>query len=242
MRPLTDHVPKCLLHMGDRLVIDYLLDAILERTEGQVMAVTGFAADQVRAHLAGRYGSRVSTTHNDRFEADVNILSVETGVAALRNPQQGYVVVETDLLLDVAAWDRVFEAATGPDSFWVCKDYYRRELTGGMIHADEKGQIDAVEYQPKYDAHYDGWPKMVGILGVAPAQVSADRRHRQAAIADTVGQYYLMPWRTHLSDLPCKVLQIDDCFAQSFNTADDFADTCAHYLALPAAARPMERP
>ena len=240
MRPLTDHVPKCLLRMGDRLVIDHLLDAILARTEGEVVAVTGFAADRVRDHLADHHGSRVTTAHNDRFEADVNILSVETGVSALRHPQQGYVVVETDLLLDTVAWDHVFAAAAGPDSFWACKGYYSKELTGGIVHADEEGQIDAVEYRPEYDANYDGWPKMVGVLGVAPAQVSADRQFRQAAIADTVTQYYLMPWRRHLPDLPCKVLQMDDCFAQSFNTTDDFTDTCKHFLALSAAARPME--
>src|SRR5690606_36644329 len=103
------------------------------------------------------------------------------------------------------------------------------------------GQVDAVEYQPHYDPAYEGWPKMVGILSVAPAQVSADREHRQAAITDTVAQYYLMPWRHHLSDLPCKALQIDDCIAQSFNTADDFADTCKQYLALPSTARQTER-
>jgi choline kinase len=242
MQPLTEHVPKCLLQVGDKLVIDHLLDAILERTEGEVVAVTGFAAERVRDHLSERYGSRVTTAHNPRFEADVNILSVETGVEALRRPQRGYTVVETDLLLETSAWDRVFETASSPESFWVCKGRYGRQLTGGIVHADAKGQVTSVEYQPKYDADYEGWPKMVGILSVAPGEVSADRKYRQAAIADTVAQYYLIPWRNHLPDLPCRALQIDDCFAQSFNTADDFADTCKQYLALPSTAYPTERP
>ena len=73
MRPLTDVVPKCMLPAGDRLVIDHLLDAILARTAGEVVVVTGFAAGRVNGHLEAHYGARVSTAHNDRFDEDVNI-------------------------------------------------------------------------------------------------------------------------------------------------------------------------
>lgn len=235
MRPLTEHVPKCLLQVGRKPILDYLLDAILARTEAEVVAVTGFAADRVSEHLATTYGERVHTTHNRRFDEDVNILSVETGVAALRYPEHGYLVVETDLLIADAAWDRIFAAMAGPNSFWPCKDYYNPQLTGGIVHGDERGWIDRVEYRPRYDESFHGWSKMLGMLGVGPAQVSADRRHRQEAIADTIAQYYLAPWREHLSDLPCRVLQLDECFAQSFNTTEDFANANERYLELLAA-------
>jgi hypothetical protein len=223
------------------LVIDYLLDAILERTDGEVIAVTGFAEERVREHLTNRHGDRVATAHNSRFEEDVNILSVEIGVSALQHPERGYLIVETDLLLEEAAWDRVFGAYAKPESFWLCKGYYDETLTGGIVHTNAQGWIDAVEYQPRYDPYFRGWSKMLGMLGVAPAQVAADRRHRRAAIANTVAQYYLIPWRQHLADLPCRAVQIDDCFAQSFNTVEDFTDTGKCYLDLLAAAQPLER-
>ncbi len=241
MQPLTKHVPKCLLSIDGRPILDYLIDAVLARSEGEVVAVTGFAADRLRQHLAHRYGTRVAPAHNARFEEDINILSVETGVAALHNPERGYLVVETDLLLEDFAWDQVFAANAGSESFWVCKDYYSDTLTGGIVHADAQGWIDAVEYRPNYDARYQGWPKMVGLLSVAPDQVLADRRYRQIAITKTVCQYYLMPWRQHLSDLPCKVLQIDNCFAQSFNTVEDFTRAANRYIEILATKNLSQR-
>lgn len=238
MHPLTALAPKCLLPVDGRRVVDHLLDAILARGEREVVAVTGFAAERVRRHLSARYGQRVTIAHNARYEEDVNILSVETGVAALRHPERGYLVVETDLLMDEPAWDAVFDALAGPDSFWVCRGYYGPELTGGIVHADAQGQVDRVEYRPVYDARFEGWPKMVGLLGVAPAQVGADRHCRQTAIAASVAQYYLMPWRENLAVLPCRQVQVDGCFVQSFNTAEDYADTVRRYLALPVATPP----
>ncbi len=237
MQPLTLDAPKCMLEVGGKAVIDHLLDAILARTDGEVVAVTGFAAERVSAHLAARHGGRIATAHNARYEQDVNILSVDIGVEALRHPERGYLVVETDLLLDAAAWDRIFAASAGPDSFWLCRDYYGEHLTGGIVHADADGRIDAIEYRPRYDAVYAGWPKMVGMLGVGPGQVAEDRRSRRAAIAESIAQYYLAPWRAQLASLPCRTLQIDDCFARSFNTADDFERIARQYLALADAAR-----
>ena len=238
MHPLTRDMPKCLLPVDDRLVVDHLLDAILARTQGEVVVVTGFAADRVRDHLRQRHPGRIEIAHNDRFDGDVNILSVETGVAALRHPQRGYLVVETDLLLEPRAWDRVFAAMSGGESFWACHGRYHRALTGGIVHADPSGRIDAVEYQPIYDVRFESWHKMVGLLGVGPGQVAADRALRQAAIAESIAQYYLIPWTRHLRELPCSVVQLDGCFARSFNTVEDFMDASDRFRSVLASDHP----
>lgn len=234
MQPLSTNAPKCMLSVGDKRVIDHLLDAALPRVHGEIVAVTGFGADAVHHHLVSRYGNRVTIAENPRYREDVNILSVQTGVDALQHPERGYVVLETDLLLDQQAWERIFEAMASADSFWLCKGRYHPALTGGIVHADTQGWIDTIEYQPQYNVDYHGWPKMVGVLGVAPAQVEEDRRCRQAAIADTIAQYYLMPWKHNLSTLPCRVVDVGDAFARSFNTADEFDHASQHYLKLTA--------
>lgn len=232
MGALTYHRPKSLLEVGDKTVLDYLLEAIIERTSGEIVVVTGFQAALVEQHLAKRYGDRVKTAHNPRYSEDVNILSVETGVAALARPELGYLIVETDLLLDETAWDKVFHTVKNQYSFWVCKDQYRADLTGGIVKVDISGRIQAVEYQPKYDESYDGWPKMVGLLWVGPSEVSADRRLRQDAILHSIKQYYLITWCQHLSQLPCRVLDLADSFAASFNNEIDYFAAVEHFLKL----------
>lgn len=188
MLPLTEGIPKSLLPVGDRLVLDWLIEAVIARTSGEIVVVTGYGGEKVVTHLRERFGSRISTVENERYAEDVNILSVETGVSALRHPERGYLIVETDLLLDDSAWDQVFEAARRfPElSCWVCDGFYGPCLTGGIVHADRQGRIDAVEYQPLYSPDFDGWPKMVGLLLVGVQQVAADRRLRQAAIAQSI--------------------------------------------------------
>jgi MurNAc alpha-1-phosphate uridylyltransferase len=54
MRPLTDHVPKALVEVGGKALIDHVLDRLAEAgVETAVVNVHHFA-DQMEAHLAGR--------------------------------------------------------------------------------------------------------------------------------------------------------------------------------------------
>lgn len=243
MLPLTEGIPKSLLPVGDRLVLDWLIEAVIERTTGEVVVVTGYAAEKVVAHLSSRFGSRVATVHNERYVDDVNILSVELGVAALKYPERGYLIVETDLLLDRCAWDQVFSVVNDAAqlSCWVCDGFYNPQLTGGIVHADPLGRIDAVAYQPVYDRAFDGWPKMVGLLLVGPKQVEEDRRLRHAAIEQSIAQYYLMPWREGIACLPSRVLQLQGGFARSFNTEHDFYRARADFLAQSHGSTPNNK-
>ncbi len=237
MGPLTSQRPKSLLEVGNKTVLDWMLDAIIARTDGEIVVVTGFQAEAVEQHLAKRYGERVKTVRNPRYEDDVNILSVEIGVAALSQPELGYLIAETDLLLDVTAWDKLFLAAKTSDSYWVCKGQYHKGLTGGIVKADLNGNILAVEYQPDYKEYYNGWAKMVGLLLVGPREVHADRLFRQHAISQTTRQYYLVPWHQHLQQLPCRVLDLVDGFAASFNTEADFYAAMQTFLTFYASDR-----
>lgn len=243
MRPLTEHCPKALLPVGDRTVLDWMIDAVKARSSGEIVVVTGHAAGDVNTHIAIHHGSRVRTAHNPRWAEDVNIGSVATGVAALVQPQRGYLIVETDLLLDDAAWDALFAALhASDDSFWITRGVYGPQLTGGVVHADANGRIDVVDYRPVHDPQCDGWPKMLGLLAVGPREVAADRALRDAAMADTLKQYYLMPWQHAMArdpaQLPARVLALEAGFAATFNTPDDFHAACRAFDDARAAALP----
>lgn len=238
MLPLTAQVPKALLKVGDRTVLDEMIDAVLARSDAEIVVVTGFAREAVEAHLARRYGGGVRCAHNARFAEDVNILSVETGVAALPDTSHGYLVCETDLLLDDTAWDALFAGLSATRSQWICRGRYGATLTGGAVHAGAGDRIDAIAYKPVHDSACDGWDKMLGMLWVAPDAVAADRRLRQAAIKVSLAQYYLVPWQQHLSELPCAPLRVDAGFAATFNTPAEFARASGDFAVArqPAAA------
>lgn len=240
MRPLTDEVPKALLPVGDRTAIDWMVDAMVERSAAEIVVVAGHAAPRVREHLRERYGSRVATVVNERWATDTNIGSVDVGVEALQRPERGYLIAETDLLLDDAAWDQLFDRLADDDaSMWVTRGQYGPTLTGGTVHARPGGRIDAVDYRPRHDSACDGWPKMLGMLAVGPGQVAADRllRRKAMAMAGGLQQYYLEPWRRHLPLLPCRVLALGAGWAATYNTAAEFEAarrTFLERMAVPA--------
>lgn len=64
LRPLTDRVPKCLLLMGGRTLLDRWLDALLLAGADEVLVNLHHLADAVAAHLAARTGPpAVRTVH-----------------------------------------------------------------------------------------------------------------------------------------------------------------------------------
>ncbi len=230
MRPLTDETPKSMLAVGGVPLLERILEQTLRLTGGEVVVVTGYRADLVERMVERRFAERVRCVRNDRYEEDMNIYSVEVGVNALARPELGYTLIETDLLIEQRGWELLFEGHRGPHSFWLTRGRYGPELIGGIVHADASGRIDAVDYQPKYDPAFDGWHKMVGVVSVSPECVESDRALRRKAIASTVRQYYLMPWKTDIAALPCRVLDLGELFAHSFNTPEVFADTSKAFL------------
>lgn len=230
MGSITAGVPKSLLPMGKQTVLDWTLDSIAKKTDGEIVIVTGHKSTAVEKHIAECYPQRVKCAYNSRYADDVNILSLDIGVNTLSAPESGYLIVETDVLLDECAWNKVFDEIEKKDSFWVCKGKYHAGLTGGIVHVDENGRVSAVDYQPEYDSRYDGWAKMVGLLYVGPRQVDNDRLLRAEAITKSIKQYYLMPWHSGIEKLPCHYLDLGDCFAGTFNTETDFHSVMKTFL------------
>lgn len=231
MDPLTREIPKCLLSVGKQTVLDWILDAIIARTSAEIVVVTGFAAPRVEAHVARRYPGRVICTRNDRYDEDANILSVDVGVSALKYPERGYLIVETDLLVDEPGWDLIFEKCRdSPGSYWICKGRYGSELTGGIVGTNADGRITQVRYEPEYEPEFDGFHKMLGMVSVGPGEVVADRHLRQARITQSVAQYYLSTWRDDIEALPSTVLDLSACFARSFNTIADFQEASSQFV------------
>jgi mannose-1-phosphate guanylyltransferase len=64
LRPLTDSVPKCLVPIHGRPLLDYWLDLLLGGGIERVLINTHHLAEQVRAHVAAsRWRSRVDLVH-----------------------------------------------------------------------------------------------------------------------------------------------------------------------------------
>lgn len=229
---LTGDTPKPLLPLAGVPAIKWIIESVLAAQPREVTLVVGYKATEMEAFVAANFGGRVRAVLNERYADDMNILSVDLGVDALTSPAAGYMIVETDMVMLPAAWRAVLAAGASPDSFWVTRGRYSRNLVGGALKAAADRSVEEIIYTPRYDPTFEGWHKLLGVLCVGPAEVTADRAIRKSYIARSIAQYYMMPWVDRLADLPCRMLDLGDTFAASFNDVVAYEETNRRYSQL----------
>jgi len=97
LRPLTDTIPKCLVRVHDRPLLDYWLDLVFEGGVERALLNTHWLAEQVRAHVAqSRWRDRIDLVHEDEL--------LGTGGTVLANRawfgDQPFLVAHADNLTD----------------------------------------------------------------------------------------------------------------------------------------------
>jgi mannose-1-phosphate guanylyltransferase len=66
LRPVTNTVPKCLVPICGRPLLDYWFDLLLPDAAGRILVNTSYLSDQVRAHMAASpWRDRVDLVHED---------------------------------------------------------------------------------------------------------------------------------------------------------------------------------
>lgn len=66
LRPLTNTVPKCLVPIGDKPLIDYWFDMLFQCPFERALVNTHYLADVVRAHVSqSRWRDRIDLVHED---------------------------------------------------------------------------------------------------------------------------------------------------------------------------------
>ncbi|MDQ1197853.1 CTP:phosphocholine cytidylyltransferase-like protein [Rhizobium sp. SORGH_AS 787] len=218
---LTIDTHKSLLPVAGKPALQHILDIAVASKPRDIVIVTGYKNDDIEAFIRSAYGDAIRTVLNERYASDTNILSTDIGVDALHRPHDGYQIVETDIVMQAAGWQRIFRGERNV-SEWSTRGIYSYNLTGGALKADENGQVEGIVYAPQYDARYEGWSKLLGTLYVGKGEVEADRRIRKQAIGKTIAQYYMTPWAENLEELPCSKLDLSTFFAASYNDVNAY--------------------
>ena len=215
---LTDTTHKSLLSVAGRPALSRIISELAQGNFTEAVIVTGYRSEDISEFVTENHAGFVSgIAFNSRWEEDTNILSTEIGVTALSKPENGYLIVETDVALDARSWERIRSTVGGRHSIWYTRGRYSPDLTGGCLCADDASFVKELAYAPSYDQQYDGWHKLIGMLYVASSQVDADRSLRQRAIVETTRQYYLQPYIDHSNELPCTCVDLGAGYASSFN-------------------------
>ncbi|WP_312946569.1 NTP transferase domain-containing protein [Agrobacterium sp.] len=230
---LTGDTHKSLLPVAGKPALQHILDVAVAAKPRDITIVTGYRNTDIEDFVRATYGDAVRPVFNERYAEDTNILSTDIGVDALRQPQHGYQIVETDIVMQEPGWQRIFRGARTA-SEWSTRGIYSEQLTGGTLKTGAGGNVTDIVYAPKYDAKYEGWSKLLGTLYVGRNEVQADRYIRKQAMQRTIAQYYMTPWVENLELLPCRELNLSAFFAASYNDVTAYRNASHQFEAMTA--------
>ena len=106
LRPLTDTMPKCLLKVGGRTLLERTVDAMRQAGISEFVVVTGYRADMIRDFLSA-YDESLSFTflHNADYEHNNNIYSLWMAGEVVRG--KDFLLMDSDIFCDPAAVVRI---------------------------------------------------------------------------------------------------------------------------------------
>lgn len=76
LRPLTDCVPKPLIKVGDKTLLDYQLESLVKHGIDRVIITTGPFKEKLKEHVQRNYDIKVQFIHNPRYETTNYIYSL----------------------------------------------------------------------------------------------------------------------------------------------------------------------
>lgn len=108
LRPLTDTMPKCLLKVGERTLLERTVDAMRQAGISEFVVVTGYRGDMIRDFLeayAKQKGCSFTFLHNADYEHNNNIYSLWMAGKIVR--AKDFLLMDSDILCDPAAVGRI---------------------------------------------------------------------------------------------------------------------------------------
>ena len=106
LRPLTDTMPKCLLKVGGRTLLERTVEAMRLAGISEFVVVTGYRGDMIRDFLTA-YDKSLSFIflHNADYEHNNNIYSLWMAGEVVRG--KDFLLMDSDIFCDAAAVVRI---------------------------------------------------------------------------------------------------------------------------------------
>lgn len=99
LRPLTDNVPKCLLRLGERCLLERAFDALIANGLKEFVVVTGYRSQQIVDFLSLRYPQlSITYIYNEHYDKTNNIYSLWLTRSCVDNSE--VLLLDSDIVFD----------------------------------------------------------------------------------------------------------------------------------------------
>ncbi|NMB80142.1 MAG: aminotransferase class I/II-fold pyridoxal phosphate-dependent enzyme [Methanomicrobiales archaeon] len=134
MRPLTEKCHKTLLKIGGTTIIERIVDSLLAQSIADIIIVTGYQAEELKAFLRCRYRDIPFTfVHNEQYATTNNIHSLNLAISSVPIDDD-ILLIESDLIYENAVLDRIL-ASEHRNAALV--DRYRGGMDGTVVTVED---------------------------------------------------------------------------------------------------------
>jgi len=175
MKPVTDRVPKPMVPMVNRPVLEHLVCGLADADVDDLLVVVNYRQEQIRAHFGdgSRFGVRVSYLHQENPAGG-------TGAAALLGEEfvagERFLLTFGDLLITPANYRALVESyLSRPTSGRITANWIPDPSAGAAITIGEGERMVRIVEKPPKGAAESNWNNS-GIFVFTPAIFDAIRR------------------------------------------------------------------
>ena len=108
LRPLTDTMPKCLLKIGDKSLLQRSVDALISCGINEFVVVTGYRSRMITDFLKDNYPDKIfHFVDNADYDTTNNIYSLWLAMPYVKG--RDFLLLDSDILYDFNLLDKVME-------------------------------------------------------------------------------------------------------------------------------------
>jgi choline kinase len=99
LKPLTDHVPKCLLKVGVKCILEMTIKNLLATSNSEIIIVTGYLENKIREFLRERFPYlKITYIYNEFYASTNNIYSLWLAKDAVLGDDM--MMMDSDIVFD----------------------------------------------------------------------------------------------------------------------------------------------
>ena len=132
LRPITDTIPKCMVSINNKMIIDSQIEGLLDNGIEDIYVASGYKNDVLEDHLGNKYNN-VNIVHNSAFRNTNNMYSLFLARSFLKGKE--FILLNADVFVHSSVFRII--CSSGIENAIVCEKgiYYNESM---KICFDEK--------------------------------------------------------------------------------------------------------
>ena len=219
LRPMTDHVPKCLVQINNKSILVNALENLQDNGISETVLVVGYKSEQIKETIGSCFkGMKIGYCQNPIYDKTNNIYSLYLAKDHLR---EGVILLEGDVFFE----EKILKELLSRDeeeTYWVV-DRFTEELDGCMLTTGEDDRIvDIRIVRERLPEYKDDFFKSVGILRITSAfgRVFEEWLDREIE-SDVRDIYYDLVLAKHVKDKAIYICDINGSRWAEIDTQED---------------------